>query len=322
MADSASIDATAPRRKIRGRRVDRALVLSFYSGKNFGDRLGVPILNSILPPHVEVTHAPLEPCPGQRSEMRCPVITIDEVRDANFDVVFVGTGMSMYRAALTDELFAILNQIPLRIGIFGTQYHESMPHASIRALVSLMDVWFARYLDDVRRYGDPRNTVHLGDWMIAACPLRRHSRGVGHGDTRIALYVPPNSLYDEVALDRYIDAVGAADLVFSGRLHPLLCSLSSAKVVAYAEQHEYDGTSGKFRSMLQDVFGKRNFPENTWIRVDRTCVVDYKRKISRQMQSARKVFETWTSRGDHERGGDEACPAIGKIRAVYYDAGA
>ena len=34
---------------LRNRSVRKVLVISYFSGHNFGDRLGVPILNSVLP---------------------------------------------------------------------------------------------------------------------------------------------------------------------------------------------------------------------------------------------------------------------------------
>ena len=52
----------------------------------------------------------------------------------------------------------------------------------------------------------------------------------------MTLYVPSNVLYDEVHLDRFVESIQSARFVFSGRLHPLLCSLPSAEAVAYTEQ--------------------------------------------------------------------------------------
>ena len=70
-------------------------------------------------------------------------------------------------------------------------------------------------------------------------------------------------IWQELPLDRVIQQIQKHKLVISERLHPLLCALTSAERVAYQEQRESgSGTavSGKFRTMLIDVFG-RTFPE-------------------------------------------------------------
>jgi hypothetical protein len=76
--------------------------------------------------------------------------------------------------------------------------------------------------------------------------------------------------------------------VCSGRLHPLLCALASAERVAYREQRETGSgvISGKFRSLLIDVFG-RTFPEEQFIEVDRDAVALYKDKVQRGMAGLR-----------------------------------
>ena len=278
-------------RKISGRKVERILIVSFYTGKNFGDRLGVQILNALLPARAQLHHVGMVPCEGRPLD-RCPDISLSNVVDGNFDLIVIGTGMSMYRASLTEELFEIVRTVPFRIGIFGTQYHATVPERAIRTLVDMMDIWFARYRDDVVRYGNARSTIHLGDWMISSCPLRVPS--FRRDDA--ALYVPPNVLYDEVALDRYIEGIQSVAFVFSGRLHPLLCSLPSASAVAYAEQREHgEAGSGKFLAMLSDIFGPQYFPENSWLGIDRSCVVEYKKMISDRMEIMRKTFSSWVS---------------------------
>jgi len=64
--------------------------------------------------------------------------------------------------------------------------------------------------------------------------------------------------------------------VHSTRLHPLICAMTSAEQVAYTEQRAQDGTvSGKFRSMLLDVF-RRTWPEDAFFDVPRDAVAAYK----------------------------------------------
>jgi hypothetical protein len=82
-------------------------------------------------------------------------------------------------------------------------------------------------------------------------------------------------------MDRTIQHIQRHSRVFSERLHPLLCALTSASQVAYTEQREMgDRTfaSGKFRSMLLDIFGQ-TFPESLFWKVDRDRVAAYKAKV-------------------------------------------
>ncbi|MGA7997544.1 MAG: hypothetical protein WCA28_21935 [Bradyrhizobium sp.] len=68
-------------------------------------------------------------------------------------------------------------------------------------------------------------------------------------------------------------------------MHPLLCALTSAETVAYAEQPaggESAIVSGKFRSMLIDIFG-RTYPEKTFFAVDHAAVARYKKRVNRNV---------------------------------------
>ena len=85
----------------------------------------------------------------------------------------------------------------------------------------------------------------------------------------------------ELPLDRTIQTIQRHKNVFSTRLHPLLCALTSAELVAFTEQpdSEMPGmVSGKFRSMLIDIFG-RTFSEKNFFLVDRDAVTGYKTRV-------------------------------------------
>jgi len=86
-------------------------------------------------------------------------------------------------------------------------------------------------------------------------------------------------------LDRVIERIQAYRAVRSTRLHPLLCALTSAEFCAYREQREVagGGQSGKFRSMLLDVFG-RFYPQDAGWTLDRAVVMCYKAHVRRQMR--------------------------------------
>jgi hypothetical protein len=85
---------------------------------------------------------------------------------------------------------------------------------------------------------------------------------------------------NELPIDRTIQHIQRYKRTFSERLHPLLCALTAAEQVAYLEQREMDGktVSGKFRSMLVDIFG-HTYAENMFWKVDRDAVAAYKAKV-------------------------------------------
>ena len=101
----------------------------------------------------------------------------------------------------------------------------------------------------------------------------------------------PLQIVDEIrqdhALDRAIQVIQRHKHVYSARLHPLLCALTAAELVAYAEQPSEqmpDIVSGKFRSMLIDIFG-RSYPEKQFFMVDRDAVRRYKARVHRNVAS-------------------------------------
>jgi hypothetical protein len=246
-------------------------VLSYWNDANFGDRLGYLIVPKVLPPHALVTYASVKPW---------------TVPDEPFDLLLLGTGNSLNAATVRrDELFRLLDRVPRKIGVFGTQYahHYVLPQfggeARFRELLDRLTLWYARYAEDIRRYGGGRsNAVHLGDWLVSAFVLTRWTQ-------RKTLVVPAEIQKMEIAPDRFIQQVQSFRRVKSFRLHPLLCALTSAEQVAYEEQRE-DGTtriSGKFAAMLDDVFG-RAYPEGKFWNVDRAKVAAYKLRVARNME--------------------------------------
>jgi hypothetical protein len=233
-------------------------VLSFFNVGNFGDRLGFHLLADMLPGHAEVswgTLRPLQPPP------------------ADCDLLVLGIGNSLFGDLLSDELLELSSRIPT-IGIFGTQYRHAWPATRLQALLNNLDHWYARYEEDLLLYGRGRNNVsHLGDWLIRAFPLRQAERQ--------EKLVIDQTLCAEPAMDRLIQHIQSYQQVHSTRLHPLLCALTSAQSVSYCEQHESSQThaaSGKFRSMLMDVFG-RHYPENTPFAIDRDAVLAYRHRV-------------------------------------------
>jgi tetratricopeptide (TPR) repeat protein len=235
-------------------------VLSCNNMGNFGDRLGIDLVNEMLPAHAEVTllnHKPWSP------------------PDKTFDLLIVGIGNSMFQPLLNEQLLALVERSRTTIGIFGTQYHADIPMPIFQALLERLDHWFARYEEDVFRYGQrSRKVTHLGDWLISAFPMT-------HPTVSERLEIG-EEVWLNLPLDRTIQFIHRHATVFSARLHPLLCALTSASKVAYREQRNENWTlSGKFRSMLLDVFG-RDYPEDEYFEVDRDLVLAYKRAVERR----------------------------------------
>ena len=222
----------------------------------------------MLPPEAEVDHYYFDPW--------SPI----ELND--IDLLCIGIGNSIFQPLLGDQLQALVDKSPRSIGIFGTQYRASLDRSRMSALLKGLDVWYARYEEDLLLYGDlASNAVHLGDWLIDAFPM-------ANADLDEALIIG-DEVWGNLPLDRTIQQIQKHKRVQSTRLHPLLCSLTSAEWVAYLEQRDMDGqeASGKFRSMLYDVFG-RTYPENLWWQVDREKVSRYKSFVSGQVGKLRE----------------------------------
>ena len=250
------------------------LVLSYYDTANFGDRLGYHVLNSVLPPHAEATYSGL-------SQWKVP--------DRHYDLLILGIGNSLLpHDAVNHRLLGLLKTVQKSIGIFGTQYRsmfKSGPAADgLSKILDRLDTWWARYEDDLEIFGSGRsNARHLGDWLITAFPMSVPSNDKG-------LTVPAEFIRENVSLDRAIQRIQAYPAVMSSRLHPLLCALTSAKEVGYYEQRAIPNSnepSGKFASMLHDVFG-RSFDEGELFQVDRTAVLRYKQQVTRNVGDLRQ----------------------------------
>src|SRR5581483_11047776 len=213
----------------------RVAVLSYNNVGNFGDRLGYHLINDVLPAHAEVTFLNFVPWVASND---------------SYDLVVVGFGNSLFGNMVDDNLLSLVDRSRHAIGIFGTQYHETISGSKLDTLVRRLEHWYARFEDDVLRYGrGMQNVSHLGDWLISAFPMSRPT-------TDERLKIGEGAWEDRVSLDRTIQNIQQYSTVFSTRLHPLLCALTSADTVGYQEQREHNGlTSGKFRAMLIDVFG-------------------------------------------------------------------
>ncbi len=240
----------------------RVLVLSYNNYGNFGDRLGFHLLNSVLPAETEVTYTHCNPWNPPTTE---------------FDLIILGIGNSLFDQPLTKELLQLLDRIPKRVGIFGTQYRHGFIPARLHAVIDRLDHWFARYEEDILLYGrDRKNISHLGDWLIHAFPM-----AVGHNDNQLNI---GDEALKNLPLDRTIQQIQQYKKVFSDRLHPLLCALTSAEQVAYQDKYygEPAMPTGKFRSMFIDIFG-RTFAEKTFWPVDRNAVVRYKIQVAKNI---------------------------------------
>jgi len=251
----------------------RVLVMSYCNMANFGDRLGYHMLNGVLPADAIVTYGTIHPW---------------HVPDQDYDLLILGIGNSLIASdACLPELADLLDRAPKAIGIFGTQYREQFAHptaaAALDRILGKLTTWWARYEDDLLAFGRGRGNVrHLGDWLISAFPMATPTSDKG-------LTIPPDIIRQENPLDRMIQQIQSYRAVSSARLHTLLCALTSADHVAYQEQKIDDGgdlVSGKFRSLLLDIFG-RTFPEDELFAVDRAAVVRYKRRVDANIADLR-----------------------------------
>jgi len=245
-------------------------VISYNDVGNFGDRLGYHMINTLLPSDATVHHLTFQ--------------TLARAHDS-YDLVVLGIGNSIYQPVITDALLDVMMRGKARVGIFGTQYREVLPRAAIDRVIDRLDMWFARYEDDVLMYGRGRtNVMHLGDWLIDQFPL---SQPTDDGQLNIG-----DEIWQDLPLDRTIQQIQRFKKVFSSRLHPLLCALTSAEAVSYTEQPAAGIVSGKFRSMLIDIFG-RTYPENEFFAVDREAVARYKQRVHGNVAKAGAQIEAF-----------------------------
>jgi hypothetical protein len=246
-------------------------VISESDAGNFGDRLGLHMINALLPGEANVHHLTFK--------------TLAQARE-QYDLVVVGVGNCMFQPLLGGDILNILSRAKSAIGIFGTQYRELVPRPAIDRVIDRLDCWFAPYEDDVMMYGRGRsNAMHLGDWLIDQFPLAESTL-----DEPLQIGVEIGS---EIPLDRTIQAIQRHKQVYSARLHPLLCALTSAHLAAYAEEasSQMPGiVSGKFRSMLIDIFG-RTYPEKQFFMVDRDAVMRYKARVHRNIGKVAERIE-------------------------------
>jgi hypothetical protein len=238
-------------------------VVSESDAGTFGDRLGLHMINAMLPGEANVHHLTFK--------------TLAQARD-QYDLVVLGVGNCLFQPLLGDDILNILSRAKSAIGIFGTQYRELIPRPAIDRVIDRLDTWYAPYEDDVLLYGRGRsNAVHLGDWLIDQFPLTEATL-----DEPLQIGIEIGS---EMPLDRTIQAIQRHKQVYSARLHPLLCALTSAHLAAYAEEGAgpmRGVVSGKFRSMLIDIFG-RSYPEKQFFMVDRDAVMRYKARVHRNV---------------------------------------
>lgn len=250
----------------------RVGVLSFANVGNFGDRLGMHLLSSILPSHAVVEKLYFHPWNARQ--------------DVNYDLLIIGIGNSLFAPLLNDNLIKLIESSKVSIGIFGTQYREEFENKQLLNVIDRLDFWFARYQEDIEIYAKSyTNVVHLGDWLIrefmSTMPTITDQKLVISDEV---LKNPP--------LDRIITNIQSYSIVHSERLHPLLCALTSASVVSYTEQRGRGGdiVSGKFKSMLLDIFGK-HYPENVQWQVDRLAVMNYRDKVMNNIEQLKNIIQ-------------------------------
>ncbi|TNF69506.1 MAG: hypothetical protein EP298_03195 [Gammaproteobacteria bacterium] len=241
----------------------KVLVVSYNNIGNFGDRLGAHCLTKILPSNAFVEYATFKPFSANLK--------------VKYDLVIIGIGNSIFEPILTDELITLVRHAKKSIGIFGTQYREKISQKNIKELFKYLDFWFARYKEDVLIYGDYANQVeHLGDWLISEFPMVNASE---EGVLKVG-----DEILKNLPLDRTIQQINKYKQVFSTRLHPLICAMTSADQIGYLEQPDVDGLlAGKFRSMLLDVYGY-HYPQNQMFQNDKLAVANYRGLVLRKMK--------------------------------------
>jgi hypothetical protein len=255
-------------------------VLSAYDSENFGDRLGYYNINTILPERAVVTHASFY------------LWNLPEPEE--IDILILGIGNSMFELFLDERLLKLVEKVPYTVGIFGTQYRKAINKRRLKKLIGKLALWYARNERDIELYGSYNsNAFHLGDWLINLVPV---TTPVLREELNISNYIknisPKNRPIEHIALDRIIQTIQQYESVYTPRVHFMLCALTSANRIAYTEQRDfgYNEISGKFNSLLFDVFGQE-FPENEFFDIDKKKVIDYKVKVRKNVQELKLKIE-------------------------------
>lgn len=253
------------------KKLKRVGVLTFSNVGNFGDRLGMHLLSSVLPSNGIVERLYFHPWNARQ--------------DAEYDLLIIGIGNSLFAPLLHQPLLRLIEQSKHAIGIFGTQYREEFSKDSLLAVIERLDYWFARYQSDIDYYqARSEHVIHLGDWLIrefVSTMPTIHDKQLNIGD----------EVLRDLPLDRTIQNIQSYAKVHSSRLHPLLCALTSASIVSYTEQRgrETGHVSGKFEALLLDIFGQA-FPENTPWHVNRVAVMNYRDAVITRIDYLRSVL--------------------------------
>jgi hypothetical protein len=248
----------------------RVAVLSCSNIGNFGDRLGMHVLASVMPSYAVIDRFYFQPWIEPKGE---------------YDLVVLGIGNSIFAPLLNENVLSFVRRAKISVGIFGTQYRQGYNPEKMKELIRSLDYWFARSIDDLELYSvSGTECAYLGDWLIGqfmmAKPIERDR----------LLKIGPE-IWGELPLDRVIAKIQFYRRVYSTRLHPLLCALTSAEEVSFLEQRDKNSglVSGKFRSIMLDVFG-RTFPENKFWSVDRSSVMKYREKVLENIKSVGAVL--------------------------------
>ncbi len=242
----------------------KVIVYSYNNVQNFGDRLGYHLIPLILPANSHIDFAKV-----------CPY---DVLAPKKYDLLIMGIGNSLFEPIINQQGFVnLIKSAPKSIGIFGTQYRESINKELMNEIIDSLDFWFARYQDDIDYYGkNKRNIYHLGDWLVSLFPITQYIND--------EILVVGKQIEMAGSLDRLIQYIQKYRKVYSKRLHSLLCALCSAEYAAYEEQYEYYGqTAGKLQNLMLDIFGEI-YPEKEFFLVDKQKVIDYKTKILNNME--------------------------------------
>ncbi len=254
LGDGEMVMRLAPAKKIMPLAPCSVAVLS--GNMSFAERLAGQMINALLPGEADVHHVNLGDLGAARNR---------------YDLVVLGTGQGLFHPLFAEQTLALVKSGRVAIGIFGTLDRDVLPRAAFSRLIDRLDVWYARNEDDVLLYGRKRdNVVHLGDWLIGQFPLGQ-ARDSG-------IFTVGEDTLRDLPLDRAIESIQRHKTVFARSLAPLLCALTTADSVGYAD----DAATGEFRSLLTDMFG-RSYPEHEFFEVDRDAVMRYRARVHRNV---------------------------------------
>jgi len=197
------------------------------------------------------------------------------------DLLILGLGDCFYEPFLCQPgLVPFVAAARRRVGIFGTQYPDSLPRDILRELIDALQVWYAPSHRELVQHGDCATSAHwLGEWEATLVPCRPwiYDREMAANEQQLRIQ----------PLEAVLEQIQGYRRVKCATIYSLLCALGSAGEICYRDPRRYhDQFSGRGAALLEDVLG-RPVPDDTCCSVSANAFATYKRLVHQAIDALR-----------------------------------